>query len=128
MNLMMIDLMEKAIANDTQEDLRVLMKEGIITDGGTADLVAVNLLVGERSAEIVDIMVENDVDIVELLEGMKRLMCAGEVMGAYFFLFYLFATMEIPVPRLFMQLPAHRMALECYIKETIADIEDCMCN
>lgn len=70
-------------------------------------------------------MQNQDVDIETILAGMQRLQENHQTLAIFYFLLYLFATLDMDVPFLFMQLPACEKLLACYIAELIEDIIDC---
>lgn len=127
MNFQMLDLLDKAIAQDTDDDLALLTKEGVVTPDGQIVRNKLNLMSGAYTSDLLDNVVEanmNTTEVIEYIEGMQQ---QNQYMGIYFFLLSLFSALEMDVPYLFIQLPSKSEVLRLYILELIADLKDyCM--
>lgn len=126
MNFQMIDLLEKAIDKDFENDKAILTKEGVLTSENQIVLNKLNLMSGAYASNLVDAIVEADMNPSEILAYVESLHQQNQYMGIYYFLLYLFATLEMETPYLFMQLPGHTEVLRLYIGELIADMKDCI--
>lgn len=125
MNFQMIDLLEKAIDKDLENDKVILTKEGVLTSENQIVLNKLNLMSGAYASNLMDAIVEADMNSQEVLAYIEGLHQQNQYMGIYYFLLYLFAALEMDVPYLFMQLPSHTEVLRLYIGELIADMKEC---
>lgn len=125
MNYKMIDLLDKAVESDNEKDKEVLRDEGVLTSDNQIVANKINLMSGAFVADLMGHMEEADMNTGEVLSHVKILYRNKQYMGIYYFLLYLFEAVEIQIPYLFMQMPAHEEALEYYIHEIIADMQDC---
>jgi len=125
MNFQMLDLLDKAIDQDTEYDQAMLTKEGVLTSENQIDKNKLNLMSGAYASNLLDAIVEADMNPQEVIEYIGNLYQQNQYMGVYYFLLYLFAALEMDIPYLYMQLPRHPEALQYYIGELIADIKDC---
>lgn len=125
MNFQMLDLLDKAIDQDTEYDQAMLTKEGVLTPEKQIVKNKLNLMSGAYASNLLDAIVEADMNPQEVIEYIESLHQQTQYMGIYYFLLYLFAALEMDVPYLYMQLPRDLEALQYYIGELIADIKDC---
>lgn len=126
MNFQMIDLLEKAIDKDFENDKAILTKEGVLTSENWVVLNKLNLMSGAYTSDLVKAIVEADMNPKEVLAYIESLHQQNQYMGIYYFLLYLFAALEMEIPYLFMQLPNNTEVLWLYIGELIADMKDCV--
>ena len=125
MNYKMIDLLDKVIDQDLENDKQILDKEGVMTSENQIAINKLNLMTGAYASVLMDAIVEADMNPQEAVDYIENLYKQNQYMGIYYFLLYLFAALEMDVPYLFMQLPCHTQALQYYIHELIADMKDC---
>jgi len=126
MNFQMIDLLEKAIDKDFENDKAILTKEGVLTSENRVVLNKLNLMSGAYTSSLVEAIIEADMNPQEVLAYIESLHQQNQYMGIYYFLLYLFAALEMEIPYLFMQLPNNKEVLWLYIGELIADMKDCV--
>jgi hypothetical protein len=125
MKYQMIDLLDKVIAEDFEEDNALLTKEGVLSSGGEMVLNKINLMTGAYASDLADGVLEADMDLQEVVNYLERLQEQKQYMGIYYFLLNIFGALEMDIPYLFMQLPGHTQVLQYYIHELIADFKDC---
>jgi hypothetical protein len=124
MNYQVIDLLDKVIAKETENDLALLRKEGVLTSEGQIERNKLNLMSGAYASDLLDGVVEanmNTTEVIEYIEGLQR---QNQFMGIYFFLLILLSALDMDIPYLFMQLPSNTEVLRIYIGELIADMKD----
>jgi len=121
----MIDLLEKAIDKDFENDKAILTKEGVLTSENRVVLNKLNLMSGVYTSGLVEAIVEADMNPHEVLDYIESLQQQNQYIGIYYFLLYLFAALEMEIPYLFMQLPSNTRVLRLYIGELIANMKDC---
>ncbi|MHB1315316.1 MAG: hypothetical protein ACYCX2_07520 [Christensenellales bacterium] len=125
MNFQMLDLLDKAIDQDSEYDKAILIKEGVLTSENRIVKNKLNLMSGAYASSLLDAIVEADMNPQEVIEYAEGLHQQNQYMGVYYFLLYLFAALEMDIPYLYLQLPRSPEALQYYIGELIADIKDC---
>lgn len=125
MNFQMIDLLEKAIDKDFENDKAILTKEGVLNSENHIVLNKLNLMSGAYASDLMDAIIEADMNPSEILAYIENLLQQNQYIGIYYFLLYLFAALEMKIPYLFMQLPINTEVLRLYIGELIADMKDC---
>ena len=126
MNYKMIDLLDKAIDKDLENDKEILTKEGVLTSENKIVLNKLNLMSGAYVSKLMDTVAEADMNPQELLAYIESLHQQNQYMGIYYFLLYVFPGLEMEIPYLFMQLPSNTEVLQLYIGEIIADMKDCI--
>jgi hypothetical protein len=124
MNYQIIDLLDKLISKDTDNDLKLLIKEGVLSTEGQLGLNKLNLMTGAVAADLLDSITEAEVNVQEVLNYIEGLQKQNEDMSIYYFLFSMLAAFEMDVPYLFLQLPSHAEALKVYLRELLADLKD----
>lgn len=120
----MIDLLDKSVSKDTENDLTILASEGVLSAEGQIELNKLNLMTGSYAADLLDSITEAEMNAQEVIEHIEGLQKQNEYMGIYYFLLSLFTALEMDVPYLFMQLPSHADVLKVYIGELLADLKD----
>ena len=124
MNIQMLDLLDKIVAQDFEGNSALLTKEGVLTSNSQMVLNKINLMTGTYASNLADGILEADMDLQEVVTHMESLQEQNQYIGIYFFLMYLFAALEMDIPYLFMQLPSHTQVLQYYIQELISDLKD----
>lgn len=119
-----IELLQKAIEPERPHDVEKLAKSGLCIPNGEINDLLVSMLAGEYVGKLVDTLISEDVETEPLLLCMKAMLKDEDYMGIYFLLLYLFSAVEMEPPRLFLQLPANKPALNLYLHEVVADFED----
>ena len=119
-----IELLQKAIEPERPHDVEMLAANGLCAPNGEANDLLVSMLAGEYVGKLVDTLLSEDVETEPLFLCMKAMLQDEDYMGIYFFLLYLFDAVEMEPPRLFLQLPANKSALNLYLREVVADFED----
>jgi hypothetical protein len=102
----------------------MLAASGLCAPNGEVNDLLVSMLAGEYVGKLVDTLISEDVETEPLLLSLKAMLQDEDYMGIYFFLLYLFSAVEMEPPRLFLQLPANKSALNLYLREVVADFED----
>lgn len=125
MNFQMLDLLDKAIDQDSEYDKAILIKEGVLISENRIVKNKLNLMSGAYASSLLDAIVEADMNPQEVIEYVESLHQQNQYMGVYYFLLYLFVALEMDIPYLYMQLPRNPEALQYYFGELIADIKDC---
>ena len=105
-NFQMLDLLDKAIAKDTEDDHVLLMKEGVLTLEGRIVPTKLNLMSGAYASDLLDSVVEADMYAQEVLAYIESLQQQNQYMGIYYYLLSLIMALEMDIPYLFMQLPS----------------------
>lgn len=119
-----IELLQKAIEQERPHDIEMLAASGLCAPNGEVNDLLVSMLAGEYVGKLVDTLISEDVETEPLLLSLKAMLQDEDYMGIYFFLLYLFSAVEMEPPRLFLQLPANKPALNLYLREVVADFED----
>lgn len=119
-----IELLQKAIEPERPHDFEMLEANGLCTQSGEINDMIISMLAGEYVSKLVDTLISEDVETKPLLLCMTVMLQDEDYMGIYFFLLYLFSAVEMEHPRLFLQLPANKLALNIYLHEVVADFED----
>lgn len=125
MNFEMIDLLDKAIDTDTEQDMAMLHSEGVLSSGGEIVENKLNLMTGAYAADLMNAIKEVDMNPQEVIGYFEILCQNNQYMGVFYFLLYLFAAVEMQLPYLFMILSRREDALRFYIGELIVDLKDC---
>lgn len=125
MKYQMLDYLDKAISQDFESDNTLLIKEGVLSTDGHIVLNKINLMTGAYASNLADRILEADMDLQEVITYIEQLQKQNQYMGIYYFLFHLFAALQMDLPYLFIQLPSHTQVLQYYIHELIADLKDC---
>ncbi len=125
MNYQMLDYLDKVVAQDFESDNTLLIKEGVMSTDGDIVLNKINLITGAYASNLADRILEADIDLQEAITYLEQLQEQNQYMGIYYFLFHLFAALQMDLPYLFIQLPSHTKVLQRYINELIADLKDC---
>jgi hypothetical protein len=113
MNYQMIDLLDKAVDQNLEDDKETLMREGVLTFNDRIVINKLNLMSGAYSSKLIDYI--------------KGLYQQNQYMGIYYFLLNLITALEMDIPYLYMQLPSNIKVLQLYIGEVIADMKECIC-
>ncbi len=124
MNFQIIDLLDKLVSKDSEYDLSILMKEGVLSTEGQIVLNKLNLMTGAFASELLDNIADADINIQEVMEHLGHLMKRNEYTGCYYFLLTLFIAVDMDVPYLFIQLHSHLEVMRQYINELVDDIKD----
>lgn len=82
-------------------------------------------MTGAYASNLADRILEADINLQEVITYLEQLQKQNQYMGIYYFLFHLFAALQMDIPYLFMQLPSHTQVLQYYIHELIVDLKDC---
>jgi|SRR5665647_1044543 len=127
MNYQMIDLLDKAVNQNHEDDKETLMKEGVLTFNDQIVINKLNLMSGAYSSKLIDNIIEADMDSQKVLDYIKGLYQQNQYMGIYYFLLNLITALEMDIPYLYMQLPSNIKVLQLYIGEVIADMKECIC-
>lgn len=125
MNYQMLDYLDKVVAQDFESDNTLLIKEGLLSTEDQIVLNKINLMTGAYASNLADRILEADMDLQEVITYLEQLQKQNQYMGIYYFLFHLFAALQMDTPYLFMQLSSHAQVLQYYIHELIADLKDC---
>ena len=127
MNYQMIDLLDKAVNQNHEDDKETLMKEGVLTFNDQIVINKLNLMSGAYSSKLIDNIIEADMDSQKVLDYIESLYQQNQHIGIYYFLLNLIMALEMDVPYLYMQLPSNIKVLQLYIGEVIADMKECIC-
>ncbi|MDD3972163.1 MAG: hypothetical protein PHC31_09655 [Clostridia bacterium] len=125
MNYQTLDYLDKAISQDFESDNTLLIEEGVLSTDGDIVLNKINLMTGVYACNLADRILEADMNLQETITYLEQLRKQDQYMGIYYFLFHLFAALQMDIPYLFMQVPSHTQVLQYYINELIADLKDC---
>ena len=125
MNYQTLDYLDKAISQDFESDNTLLIEEGVLSTDGDIVLNKINLMTGAYASNLADRIIEADINLQEVITYLEQLQKQNQYMGIYYFLFHLFAALQMDLPYLFIQLPSHTQVLQYYIHELIADLKDC---
>jgi hypothetical protein len=126
MNYQIIDLLDKAIDQNLEDDKAILTKEGVLTFNNQISINKLNLMSGEYTSKLIDNIIEADMNSQEVLEYIESLLQQNQYMGIYYFLLNLITALEMDIPYLYMQLPSNLNVLQLYIIEMISDMKECV--
>ncbi len=121
----MLDYLDKIISQDFENDNTLMIKEGVSSTDGDIVLNKINLMTGAYTSNLADRIIEADINLQEIITYLEQLQKQNQYMGIYYFLFHLFAALQMDLPYLFMQLPSHTQVLQYYIHELVNDLKDC---
>ena len=126
MNLQMIDHLEKILSVDEslERDKLWLRQAGLTDESGTANDGIINLLVGRFSTPLADTMTNAGIPITEVTNYFQTLLESERINEAYLLTLFLFESLDFPIPKYFMLLPACPAVLKCYLTELLADLLD----
>ena len=127
MNFHIIDLLDKAVDQNLEDDKETLTNEGVLTFNKQIVINKLNLMSGAYSSKLIDNIIEADMDSQKVLDYIKGLYQQNQYMGIYYFLLNLITALEMDIPYLYMQLPSNIKVLQLYIGEVIADMKECIC-
>ena len=122
----MIDLLDKAIDQNIEDDKETLTKEGVLTFNDRIVINKLNLMSGAYASMLIDNIIEADMDPQKVLNYIESLYQQNQYMGIYYFLLHLITALEMDIPYLYMQLSSHTKVLQLYICEMIADMKECI--
>ena len=125
MNYQTLDYLDKVVAQYFESDNTLLIEEGVLSTDGHIVLNKINLMTGAYTSNLAERILEADMNLQEAITYLEQLQKQDQYMGIYYFLFHLFAALQMDLPYLFMQLPSHTQVLQYYIHELIADLKDC---
>jgi YesN/AraC family two-component response regulator len=67
-----VDLLDKAIAKDTEKDITLLIKEGLLTSEGQIVQNKINLMTGAYASDLLDCIMEADMNVQEVIEYIEE--------------------------------------------------------
>jgi len=124
MNYQMIDLLDKAVDQNLEDDKETLTREGVLTFNDRIVINKLNLMSGAYSSKLIDNINESDMDSQKVLDYIESLYQQNQHIGIYYFLLNLIMALELDIPYLYMQLPSNIKVLQLYIGEMIADMKE----
>jgi hypothetical protein len=86
MNIQMLDLLDKAIDQDSEYDKALPIKEGVLTSENRIVKNKLNLMSGAYASSLLDAIVETDMNPQEVIEYIESLHQQNQNMGIYYFL------------------------------------------
>jgi hypothetical protein len=126
MNYNLLDHLEVITSRDDAKWHDMLIKEGVLDESGILNPSKLNLMVGAFASSLVDVMREEEMNVNEVYARFKQLHEKGETHAMYYLLFFVFTTLEMDLPYLFLAAGKDEAVLARYMDEFIKDYEDCL--
>src|SRR5659263_60214 len=102
MNYQIIDLLDKAIDQNFDDDKEILTKEGVLTCNDRIVINKLNLMSGAFAPKLIDNIIEADINPQKVLDYIDSLHQQNQYMGIYYFLLNLITALEMDIPYLYM--------------------------